>query len=89
MADTIKTSENLGIGVEFQDGNDTRTSTITIPNFSSSITEQKIKQAFANQQVLIYGYDDNHNPKPVTSDNIVTASTTQQTINNIDIGWED
>lgn len=89
MADTIKTSENLGIGVEFVSGADKRTSTITIPNFRSTITEQQIKAAFASQDVIIYGYDDSNNPLPVTSDNIITASTTKQTINNLDIGWED
>ena len=88
MADTITTSESLGIGVEFMDGTDKRTSTITIPNFRSSITETQIKQAFANQQVLIYGYDEQDEPEKIDSDNIVTASTTKQTINNLDIGWE-
>lgn len=88
MADSITTSENLGIGVEYQDGADKRTSTITIPNFKTNITEAQIKAAFANQDVIIYGYDDQQIAKPVRSENIVTASTTKQTLNNLDIGWE-
>ncbi len=94
MADTITTSANLGIGLEYEelmsvDGKkETRTATITIPNYKSSITENQIKQAFGNQQVLIGGYDVNSNPIQINSDNVVTASTTNQTINNIDIGWD-
>lgn len=83
MADTISTSKNLSIGIDM--GYKT---SITIPNYKTSITEQQIKNAFANQDVIIYGYDENENPQPVTSDQIYTASTTNQTINNIDIGWE-
>lgn len=94
MADTITTSANLGIGIEYDekisvDGKkETRTSTITVPNYKTSITEQQIKDAFGNQQVLIGGYDVDNLPILITSDNVVTASTTNQTINNIDIGWD-
>lgn len=94
MADTITTSANLGIGLEYDekisvDGKkETRTATITIPNYKSSITEDQVKQAFGNQQVLIGGFDVDNNPITITSDNVVTASTTNQTINNIDIGWD-
>lgn len=88
MADTITSSKSLAIGIEFDDAGTKRTSTVTLPNYRSTITESQIKNIFASQNVLIYGYDDNENPLPVTSDNVLTASTTNQTINNIDIGWE-
>lgn len=88
MADSITSSKTLSIGVEYTEDKDTRTTTINIPNFRQSITEQQIKDVFTNQNVLIYGYDESGAAKPVKSENIVTASTTNQTIANIDIGWE-
>lgn len=90
MADTIKSSKSLAIGIEFQDAEgEKRTSTITLPNFKQNLTESQIKNAFNNQNVLIYGVSEQGNPEFVTSDNVLTAATTNQTINNLDIGWED
>ena len=88
MADSITSSKSLSIGIEFDDLGTKRTSTVTMPNYRSTITESQIKNIFASQNVLIYGYTEEGAALPVTSDNVVTASTTNQTINNIDIGWE-
>lgn len=89
LADSIKTSNSLSIGIEYADSESTKTTTITIPNFKDDLTEEQIKNAFNNQNVIIYGYDEQGEAQPVQSDNILTASTTHQTINNLDIGWED
>lgn len=88
MADTITSSKSVAIGVEYPEGGDTKKTTITLPNYRSSVTEQGIKDAFNNQQVIIYGYNDQYEPQYVTPEQIYTASTTNQTIKNIDIGWE-
>lgn len=92
MADTITASKTLDIGIEYgsaDEQNRKLTTTIKLKNFKSNVTESQIKTAFDQQNVLIYGYDGNNNPQPVTPENIYTASTTNQTINNIDVGWED
>lgn len=94
MADTITASKTLDIGIEYEYGsadepNRKLTTTIKLKNFKSNITESQIKTAFDQQNVLIYGYDGNDNPQFVTPENIYTASTTNQTINNLDVGWED
>lgn len=88
MADKISISKSLSIGVEYAEGRETRTTTINIPNFRTGLTEQQIKNAFTGNNVIIYGYDDQETPLPVLPENVVTASTTNQTVHNIDIGWE-
>lgn len=87
MADSITSSANLTIGIEFDDEGTTRTTSVTIPNYKANLTRQEIKDIFDNNQVLIYGYDENI-PKYIVGDNVVTASTTNQTIKVIDIGVE-
>lgn len=88
MADSITSSKNLSIGIEYTKGSTTTKTSITIPNYKSSLTEQQIKNAFANQNVIYYDEDQSGSYITVGSENIYTASTTNQTINNIDIGWE-
>lgn len=90
MADSITSSQTLGIGIEYDDGGGAKTTTINIPNFRRNVTESEIKNAFQNNNVIIYGYDlTSGDPLPVLPENIVTAATTQQTINVIDIGVEE
>ena len=91
MADTVKTSEILSIGVEYdKNAAVKKTTTIKIPNYKPTITEQQIKNVFANQNVLVVPDGTNEwNPVAITSDDILTAATTNQTITNLDIGWED
>lgn len=92
LADSITGSQILNIGIEFDDNGIKRTTSINLPNFKDDLTEQQIKNAFANNNILIYGYDESTGEaieQPITSDNVITASTTNQTINNLDIGWED
>lgn len=90
MADTITSSRTLEIGIEYDSADNTsgkRTATIKLPNYSTNVSEQSIKTAFTGQNVIMvngYGYD----PALVTEENIYTAATVDQTINNIDIGWD-
>ena len=90
MADTITTSEVLSIGVEYdKNAAVKKTTTIKIPNYKPNVTEQQIKNIFANQNVLLVPDGSNvWNPVAITSDDILTAATINQTIKNLDIGWE-
>jgi len=86
--DTITSSEVLSIGIEYdKNAAVKKTTTIKIPNYKLGVTEQQIKNVFANQNVLFV--PDDSNPVAITSDDILTAATTNQTVHNIDIGWED
>lgn len=91
MADTITTSQELKVGLEYFDAvGDKKTTSFTILNPRDGLTEQQIRQEVGtalNNNIFIFHMEDAE--QPVTSDNILTASTTNQTINNLDIGWED
>lgn len=89
--DTITSSEVLSIGIEYdKNAAVAKTTTIKIPNYKLGVTEQQIKNVFANQNVLFVPDGSNiGNPVAITSDDILTAATTNQTVQNIDIGWED
>ena len=93
MADSITSSRNLNVTLSWKDPIDTdttKTATIKIPNYlASSATEATIKEKF--NTVLNMGFfRESTNGEVLTSDALLTAATTDQTINVLDdIGWED
>ena len=87
MADTITSSKTLAVGLEYEESGTTKTATVKIPNYRANVTEAQIKAAF-NNSILIYGYDEEGTPQYFNSDSVLTASTTNQTINNLEINWE-
>lgn len=88
MADTVTSSKNLNIGIEFTVGDKTTKTSIIIPDYKTTVTAEQIKNAFRSQSVIYYDEPESGNYQMINADNIYTASTTNQTINNIDIGWE-
>lgn len=91
MADTITSSNSITIGFEYYDNDqsDTKTATMKISNPKSSIATKAQIQAAFTDSIFITGYDDYGNPQILNSDSVLTASTTAQTVRNLDIGWED
>lgn len=90
MADTLSTSKELTIGLEYNDpdSGDKKTANFKVPNFKSSITENEIKAVF-NTPVLYYGENEEGDFLYYDSNSVLTASTTNQTIQTLDIGWTD
>lgn len=91
MADTITSSHTLNIGLEYIDPetSDTKNATLKMSNPKDNITKADVQAAF-NTQIFIYGVDEEEGvPLYFDSDSVLTASTTDQTINNLDIGWVD
>lgn len=90
MADTISSSSNLTVTLEYTNSDsETKTASFKIPNYSTyQATEETIKQQVgtALNQGLFVNADDG---TALDSDSILTASTTNQTIRNLDIGWDD
>lgn len=94
MADTVTSSRTVEIGIEYESADTsgkttTRTVTVKLPNYKTTkMSKEDIKTAFTGQNVLMvnpYG----SSPNIITEDQIYTAATVDQTINNIDIGWND
>lgn len=87
MADTITSSRTLSVELEYTESDgDKKTATVKLPNHKDNLTQQEITAAFTDS-ILIYGYDEEGAPQILNSDNVLTATTTNQTINNLDIGW--
>lgn len=91
MADTIKSSAELSVGVEYRDSKDAKkTAYFKIPNYKANLTEQNIRDsvgAAINTGVFLINDITGHNPETISADQIYTAFTTNETINDIDIDY--
>lgn len=86
MADTIKSSSVLNIGLEYiyETDKDSRLTYITVPSPRNNLTEQTIKNAvssFLNSGLII-----DANDSVVSASAITTAYTQKQTVEAVDIG---
>lgn len=87
MADSIKTSSQITVGIEYynEDGN-RKTANINIPNPKSNLTETQIRtaigQALAQNALII----EDSISDTISPEQIYTAYTTDESINDLDIG---
>ena len=93
MADSIKSSQDLSVGIEYRDTNDAKkTAYFKIPNYKANLTEQNIRDsvgAAINTGVFLISDMTGDNPATISADQIYTAFTTNETINDIDIDYDE
>lgn len=87
MADSIKASAELSVGLEYRDSNDAKkTVYFKVPNYKKNLTESQIKESVgAALSTGVFLVDDGANYQTLSSDQIYTAFTTNETINDIDL----
>lgn len=89
MADTVTSTSDLAVGLDYPNASGTGTKTVylKIPNPMNNITESQIKSAVGTaltNKIFLNEYGDE-----IPTSAISTAYTENQTINNLDIGYSD
>lgn len=89
MADTIKSSQELSVGIEYRDSKDAKkTAYFKVPNYKANLTEQNIRDSVgAAINTGVFLIDDDDSQQTISADQIYTAFTTNETINDIDIDY--
>ena len=86
MADTIKSSNDLSVGLEYTDtDNKTKTIYLKVPNPRSNITESEIRTAmntFINQQIV-----KDPEGQAFSTTSVSTAYTVNEQKVSLDVGW--
>lgn len=89
MADKYTMTNDLSVGVEYRDSDDNKKSVFfQIPSPKTNLTEASIRSAVGT--ALGTGiFMDSNAQVTLSAEDIYTAFTTNETINDLDIGWED
>lgn len=86
MEDTIKSTSTFEVGIEYEGATSTQKATIKIPNPKKNIDlREAINNAFTGYSGMGF-YDETNEFHRITTDMIVTGSTTDETVRIIDIG---
>lgn len=89
MADSIKASSSLSVGIEYTDNGNRKIAYLSVPDPKDELTENEIKQQVGTAiNTGVFLIDDGTSEQTISADQIFTAYTTDQTINDIDIGVE-